>query len=213
MYRWTFLGLACLLVASFGCIAFHEPLAAPSAAVDVPGLPAIHIRVRRPRIEDPIPIPDSVPDWWEHDYRDLTLPYRIQEAERVRAILAATGLFASVESEAPDRADDALAIRPMLPPPYGTCEGQGKMLIMLSLGIFPYTCDRDRGVYFHVESRGDALFACSWPQTELIGWLPVALATGLGSWTREPDDAAFLQRLRGCIRDQLDLFEAVPPTA
>ena len=63
-----------------------------------------------------------------------------------------------------------------------------------TLGLAPAVCQRDRGVYFRFAGRRLPDFACRWPQTEMVGGLPVWVATGAGSWTPNSASASRTRR-------------------
>jgi hypothetical protein len=189
-----------------GCVAYYEPLAAePTTNVSV-DLSSVRLFVRRPELNDPIPA--ELARWRQLDPAD-TLEFRRRDADHIVDTLTEVRLFASVSYGLPDPVDTSLpgiAIRPYYAPWQYTCDGDQILLVMLTLGILPASCTRDLGIYFEVMDRKLPPFLCHWPQSEIVGWLPVLLATGFGSWERTPNHEAFLERVRFCVAEQKDLF-------
>jgi hypothetical protein len=121
--------------------------------------------------------------------------------------LSESRLFATVAYADATSPSPVVVIEPMLPPPGGYCDGQDLFLPFLTLGLVPTICERDRGVYFRFVGRRLPAFACRWPQSEMVGWFPVLLAAGLGSWTREGNEEAFVAHLRACVASASEGFE------
>ncbi len=168
-----------------GCAAYHEPL---SRTVVQPGpapdLSALHVRVRRPPDDDII---------------------RTANSERVLSALSRSDTFASVAWEEGVSPEPSVLIRAVSPPPRGHCDADAFMATFLTLGIAPDRCERDRGVYFRPVDQQYADFACPWPQTQLIGWLPALLVRCFGkNWTRQPNVEAFQRHVRACIASKAE---------
>jgi len=195
------LSLTCM-----GCVAYHEPFVASGKMVAEPptALATVHVRVRRPEIDDPLPAekqhweglaPADILEWWTDN------------ADHVIETLSDTKLFASVSYSTASPDERSVVLRPVFPPPGPYCDGQDILLPFMTLGIFPAACERDRGVYFQAVGRRLPNFSCRWPQTEMVGWFPVLLATGFGSWTKHVNGEAFIAHVRSCIASQAEVFE------
>jgi hypothetical protein len=192
------------------CVSYDEPLAretearAPFPPSFLAFLSAVNVRVRRPRLTDPLP-----PEY--EGLRGLApadiLEFRTWDADHVVSSLSESGLFASVAYADTGPVDRALPIEAVLPPQKNVCDGDAILLPFLTLGLLPASCEHDRGVYFRFLGRHLPDFSCRWPQTEMWGWLPVLLSTRFGHGTREPDVEAFRAHIRSCILAASDAFE------
>lgn len=192
--------LGCLMFV--GCSAFQEPLATDAGLVPKAppaDLSALHVWVRRPELSDP------PPEKWKTLAPADVLHFRMHDADHVVASLSETGLFASVAYFGADDAQPSVLINPIEPPAH-PCDGDAVLIPVFTLGLLPAVCERDAGVYFAFARRNLPDFACPWPQTEIAGWLPGLLSTGTGDWTRAPNHAAFVARIRSCVLSQSDAF-------
>jgi hypothetical protein len=136
------------------------------------------------------------------------LEFQTQDADHILETLRAVEVFAEVayaDSKA-SAAARSVSIKPYYLPLQPHCDGGRILVVFFSLGILPGSCTRDRGIYFDVMDRKIPPFQCPWPQSALEGWFPVALATGLGSYERQPNHDAFLRHVRACVAEQSELF-------
>jgi hypothetical protein len=193
------------LLASLGCVAFHEPLSESTTDIVVrpPALAKIHVLVRRPELQDSLP-PEK--KHWEGLAQNDILEFWMSNADHVIRTLSDSELFAGVSYAEQDQGDQGVLIRPVFPPPGPYCDGQSVMLPFMTLGLLPATCEIDRGIYFEFVGRQLPTFSCRWPQTQIVGWFPVLLATGFGSWTKDPIEGAFISHVRACLVSQSEAF-------
>jgi hypothetical protein len=192
---------------SIGCVAFQEPLVkdVPSDVAVPVELTSMHILVRRPQLGDPLPPPlEYLSGLDPHDL----LAFQIQDADHIVETLRAIEVFAEVaygDTVAPT-ASPHLSIKTYYLPLQPRCDGDQIIALFLTLGLVPAGCTRDLGIYFEVTDRRLPPFLCPWPQSDLVGWFPVLLATGFGNWEREANHGAFLRHVRACISEQAELF-------
>lgn len=165
-------------------------------------LSALHIRVRRPELANPIS--PELSQWASLGASDV-LQFRTWNADHIIASLSKSGLFASVAYSDDADPPSTVLINPVVPP-RRHCDGDDVLIPFLTLGLVPAFCERDQGVYFGFIGRQLPGVACPWPQTEMAGWFPVVLSSGFGSWTRVPNEEAFVSRIRSCVRSQSDAF-------
>jgi hypothetical protein len=134
------------------------------------------------------------------------LEFRLWNSDHVISSLTQTGLFASVAYAGSDTSTPMILVEAVEPPPVGVCDGQDILLPMMTMGVFPAICARNRGVYLAFIGRRLPWFACDWPQTEMAGWFPVFLVTSFGYWTRSPNNGAFVNHGRACVLAQWEAF-------